>query len=122
MTEGKADEQEHVWHVDSGEFRDRILQADRPALVDFWAPWCGPCRMIAPTIEQLAREYEGRVIVAKVNTDHNGELAMSYGIQGIPTLLFVKDGQVVDRITGAVGKQVLVNRLERLLAGAEAAK
>ncbi len=117
MTEGKAEKQEHAWHVDSGEFKDRILQADRPALVDFWAPWCGPCRMIAPTIEELAREYEGRVIVAKVNTDHNAELAMSYGIQGIPTLLFVKDGQVVDRITGAVGKQVLVDRLERLLAG-----
>jgi len=109
-------------HVTDSEFEEKVLKSELPVIVDFWAPWCGPCRMIAPTIEQLAREYEGRVIVAKVNTDHNGELAMSYGIQGIPTLLFVKDGQVVDRITGAVGKQVLVNRLERLLAGAEAAK
>lgn len=121
MAEEKASEQEHVWHVDSVEFEKKILQADRPALVDFWAPWCGPCRMIAPTIEQLAREYEGRVIVAKVNTDHNGELAMSYGIQGIPTLLFIKDGEVVDRIIGAVGRQVLVAKLEKLLGGVEAA-
>ncbi len=121
MAEERASEQEHVWHVDSVEFRKKILQADRPALVDFWAPWCGPCRMIAPAIEQLAREYEGRVIVAKVNTDHNGELAVSYGIQGIPTLLFIKNGEVVDRITGAVGRQVLVARLEKLLDDAEAA-
>jgi len=92
------------------------LQAELPALVDFWAPWCYPCRMVGPVIEELARDYNGRVIVAKVNTDHNAELANSYGVQGIPTMLFIKKGEVVERVVGAASKQVLVGKLEKLLA------
>lgn len=108
-------EKEFVLHVNSGEFKSKIVEAGKPALVDFWAPWCFPCRMIAPTIEELARDYQGRVIVAKVNTDDNGELASSFGIQGIPTMLFFKEGKVVDRVTGAVPKHVLVAKLNKML-------
>ncbi len=106
---------EAVLHVDSAEFQAKVLDAEVPAVVDFWAPWCFPCRMIAPAVEELAKEYEGRVVVAKVNTDNNGPLAQSYGIQGIPSMLFFKGGEVVDRVTGAVPKNVLVSKLDRLL-------
>ena len=106
---------EVVLHVDSADFQAMVLDAELPALVDFWAPWCFPCRMIATTIEELAKEYEGRAVVAKVNTDNNGDLAMSYGIQGIPSMLFFKGGQVVDRVTGAVPKNALATKLDALL-------
>lgn len=106
---------EKVLHVGKSDFESKVLQADQPALVDFWAPWCFPCRMIAPTIEELASDYDGRAIVAKVNTDQDGEIAQSYGIQGIPTMIFFKGGQEVDRITGAVPKQALSSKLDALL-------
>ena len=108
-------ENEKVLHVGKADFDAKVLQADQPSLVDFWAPWCFPCRMIAPTIEELANDYDGRVIVAKVNTDEHGEIAQSYGIQGIPTMILFKGGQEVDRITGAVPKQALVAKLDALL-------
>ena len=86
------------------------------ALVDFWAPWCGPCRMIAPVIEELAEEYDGKAKICKVNTDEEQEIAVKFGIRSIPTLIFLKDGQVVDQIVGAQSKQVLVEKLDSLLA------
>ena len=108
-------ENEKVLHIGKAEFDQTVLKADKPVLVDFWAPWCSPCLMIASTVEQLAEEYDGKVIVAKVNTDEDGEIAQSYGIQGIPTMIFFNNGEEADRITGAVPKQALAAKLDALL-------
>ena len=110
-----AENQETALHIGSDEFNTSILEADKPALVDFWAPWCFPCRMLAPTIEELAKDYEGRAIIAKINTDENGELAQSLGIQGIPTMILFKEGKEVDRVVGAVPKPALASKLGALL-------
>jgi thioredoxin 1 len=88
---------------------------DGVALVDFWAPWCGPCRMIAPVIEELAEEYDGKAKICKVNTDEEQDIAVKFGIRSIPTLIFLKDGQVVDQIVGAQSKQVLAEKLDSLI-------
>ena len=92
------------------------ITKDGVVLVDFWAPWCGPCRMIAPVIEELAEEYDGKAKICKVNTDEEQEIAVKFGIRSIPTLIFMKDGQVVDQIVGAQSKQVLAEKLDSLLA------
>ncbi len=89
--------------------------ANGVTLVDFWAPWCGPCRMIAPIIEELAEDFEGKATIAKVNTDEEQDIAIKFGIRSIPTLLFFKDGQVVDQMIGAAGKQVIADKLDALL-------
>lgn len=102
-------------HVGDGDFEQTIIQAGLPALVDFWAPWCGPCRMVAPVVEELAKEYAGRAIVAKVNTDEHQQWAQRFGIRGIPTLLFFQGGQEVDRIVGAVPKKAIQAKLDALL-------
>ncbi len=85
------------------------------ALVDFWAPWCGPCRMIAPVIEELAEEFDGKAKICKVNTDEEQEIAAKFGIRSIPTLIFMKNGEIVDQIVGAQSKQVLADKLDSLL-------
>ncbi len=103
-------------HVSDAAFEKAVLQSAIPVLVDFWAPWCGPCRIVAPTLEKLAGEYAGKILVAKVNTDDNPEYAMKYGVQGIPTLLFVREGQIVDRIVGAAPYPMIKQRIDVVLS------
>lgn len=94
-------------HVTDSAFEKTVLNSTIPVIVDFWAPWCGPCRMVAPTLEKLAREYAGKLLVAKVNTDENPEWAMRYQVQGIPTMLFVANGKIVHRQVGALPEPML---------------
>jgi thioredoxin 1 len=101
--------------VTDGNFHDVIMNADRPALVDFWAVWCGPCRVVAPIVEELAEEYAGRAVIGKMDVDQNKQVATQLGIQAIPTLLIVKGGQIADRIVGVVDKNSLKARLDALL-------
>jgi thioredoxin 1 len=91
---------------------DEVLKTDKPILVDFWAEWCGPCKMIGPVVEELAGEYEGKVVIGKLDVDSNPEISAKYGIRSIPTLLVIKNGQVVDKQVGAVSKAVLSQKLE----------
>ena len=86
-------------HVSDAEFQEKVLNSTTPVIVDFWAPWCGPCRMVAPILDELAKEYGEKLVIAKVNTDENPQWAMKFGVQGIPTMLFVKDGELVDQGT-----------------------
>lgn len=98
-----------------GNFEQEVLQSENPVLVDFWAEWCGPCRMIGPVVEEMAGEYEGKAKIGKVNVDLNPEVSVKYGIRSIPALLIFKDGQVVDQIIGAVPKTHLTKQLEAQL-------
>ncbi len=103
-------------HVTDDEFEETVLKSPVPVLVDFWAPWCGPCRMVAPTLEDLAKEYDGKLVIAKVNTDENPAWAMRFGVRGIPTLLLVRDGQETDRVVGALPKPQLKGRVDTFLS------
>ncbi len=102
-------------HVDTKAFTEHVLQDDKLVIVDFWAPWCAPCHLIAPVLEELAKEKAGKVKVAKVNVDENQQLAGQYQIMSIPTLLFFKGGRVVDQMIGAVPKDRIVRTLEKHL-------
>lgn len=101
--------------VTDSTFPQEVLESLIPVLVDFWAPWCGPCRMIAPVLEELSREYAGRIKIAKLNTDENQQTAAQFHIQGIPTLLFVKNGEVIDKVVGVTPKQELSRRIQQIL-------
>ncbi|NJL84545.1 MAG: thioredoxin [Chloroflexaceae bacterium] len=101
--------------VTDASFKEDVLDSETPVLVDFWAPWCGPCRMVAPVVEEIADQYKGRVKVVKLNTDENPSIASQYGIRSIPTLMIFKDGQRVDMVVGAVPKTTLANTLEKYL-------
>lgn len=100
------------FEVNDGSFENSVLQADIPTVVDFWAVWCGPCKMIAPILEDIAKEYEGKLQVAKLDVDHNGESAMKYGVMSIPTLILFKAGQPVERIVGFMPKEKLLARIK----------
>lgn len=104
-----------VKEVDKTNFEEEVLKSEIPVMVDFWAPWCAPCRIIAPVVEKLAERYEGQLKVVKLNVDENQEYAIRYQVMSIPTLLFFKGGQPVDRIIGAVGEQAIVQKIEALI-------
>tara|TARA_R110002126_G_scaffold3477_1_gene19801 strand:+ start:6170 stop:6496 length:327 start_codon:yes stop_codon:yes gene_type:complete len=97
-------------------FEAEVLNSDKPVLVDFWAEWCGPCRMIGPVVEEMAGEYDGKAKIGKVNVDNNPEISVKYGIRSIPALLIFKNGEVVDQIVGAVPKPHLTKQLDAQLA------
>ena len=102
-------------HVTDAAFDEVVLKSTLPVIVDFWAPWCGPCKMVAPVLDKIAKEQAGKLLVAKVNTDENAEWAIKYGVQGIPTMLFVANGQVVHRQVGALPEPRLRDLLNRFL-------
>ncbi len=102
--------------ITEANFEEMVLKSDKPVLIDFWAVWCGPCRAVAPVIEEIAEEYEGRAMVGKIDVDSNREIATQYGIQAIPTLFLVKDGQVADKVVGNVAdKNSIRAKLDALL-------
>jgi len=101
--------------ITDSNFQELVVNAGKPAVVDFWAEWCGPCRMLTPVIKELSTEYEGRVVIGKVDVDSNPGISAKYGIRNIPTVLFLKNGEVVDKQVGVVPKGALVNKIEALL-------
>lgn len=101
--------------VTDSSFKQEVLDSDVPVLVDFWAPWCGPCRMVAPVVDEISEQYKGQIKVVKVNTDENPQVASQYGIRSIPTLMIFKGGQRVDMVVGAVPKSTLASTLEKYL-------
>ena len=107
---------EHIKEVNDGSFEKEVLQSEQPVLVDFWAEWCAPCRMMNPTVEVLAREYKGTAFVVKVNVDHNPSISQRYGIKGIPTMILFKDGKEEERIVGATSKEALSRLLGKYVA------
>ncbi len=107
---------EGVIEITSSTWDKEVLESKGIVMVDFWAVWCGPCRMIAPTVEELAKEYAGKIKVGKLNTDENSDIASRYKIMGIPTIMFFKDGQKVDQIVGAVPKSQLKAKIDSLLS------
>ena len=98
--------------ITDANFDAEVINSDKPVLIDFWAVWCGPCKLIAPVVEEVAKEYEGKVKVGKMDIDNNPNVAMKYGIRSIPTLLIFKDGKVVDQIVGAVPKNVITSKMD----------
>lgn len=96
-------------------FEENVLNSDKPALVDFWAVWCGPCRMVGPIVEEIANEYGDKAVIGKVDVDNNPEIAQKYGIRNIPTILFIKNGEVVDKQVGASPKAALTEKLDAML-------
>jgi thioredoxin 1 len=101
--------------VTDANFQTEVLNSDKPVLLDFWAEWCGPCKMIAPLVEELAKEYDGKLKVGKVDVDSNQQVSMQFGIRSIPTLLIFKGGRVVEQVIGAVPKKMLVEKVSKHL-------
>ncbi len=101
--------------ITASNFEELVMNADKPVLVDFWAEWCGPCRMIGPIVEEMANTYEGKAVIGKVNVDDQGEIAAKFGIRSIPTILLFKGGEVVDKVVGAVPQAQLEAQLNAIL-------
>ncbi len=106
---------ENIIDLDDDNFEEKVLQSDKPVMVDFWAPWCGPCKAIAPTVEALEKEYGDQMTFAKVNVDDNPVSPSKYGVQAIPTLIFFKNGEVAEQITGMVAKEKLEETIKGVL-------
>ena len=101
--------------ITDANFEELVVKSDKPVVIDFWAVWCGPCRMIAPLIEEMSKEYEGKAVIGKLDVDNNPAVTSKFGVRNIPTVLFLKGGEVVDKQVGAVPKSALVQKLEALL-------
>ena len=101
--------------ITDANFEELVVNSDKPVMIDFWAVWCGPCRMIAPIVEEMSGEYEGQAVIGKVDVDSNPNVAMKYGIRNIPTVLFVKNGEVADKQVGAAPKHVFTAKLDALI-------
>ena len=101
-----------AFEITDSNFQTEVLDSDKVTLIDFWAEWCGPCRAIGPIVEELSKEYDGKAIIGKVNVDENPEITVKYGIRNIPTILFIKNGEVVDKQVGAVPKSMLEEKLK----------
>jgi thioredoxin 1 len=101
--------------ITDANFEEIVLKSDKPVIIDLWAEWCGPCRMVGPIIEEMAIEFEGKAVIGKLDVDSNPETTSRYGIRNIPTILFIKNGEIVDKQVGAVPKNVLIQKLEALL-------
>lgn len=101
--------------ITDSSFQEVVLQSDKPVLVDFWAPWCGPCRMLSPVIEQLHNEFEGKAVIGKVNVDDYQQIAVEYGIRSIPTLLIFKNGKLVDKLANGLPKEAIAEKLSAYL-------
>lgn len=101
--------------ITDANFEELVMNSDKPVMLDFWAVWCGPCRMIAPIVEEMSAEYEGKAVIGKVDVDNNQDVAMKYGIRNIPTVLFIKGGEVVDKQVGAAPKATFAAKLDAIL-------
>jgi thioredoxin len=112
---------EHVTEVSDGSFEKDVLQSDRPVLVDFWAAWCAPCRMLEPTVDAVAEKYAANARVVKVNVDDNPAISQRYGIKGIPTLILFKGGKEAERVVGATSKEAIARMIDKHVAGAASA-
>jgi thioredoxin 1 len=108
--------------VTDADFEDKVKNSELPVVVDFWAPWCGPCKMVAPILDKLAEEYAGKVVIAKVNTDEEQQYAMEYGVQGIPTMIFVNGGKLIHRQVGALPEPMLRDLFDQFINLAAEAK
>ena len=101
--------------ITDANFEELVLKSDKPVMLDFWAEWCGPCRMIGPVVEEMSKEYDGKAVIGKVDVDSNPELSAEFGVRNIPTIVFVKGGEIVDKSVGAVPKSQLTAKLDAIL-------
>ncbi len=104
-----------AYEITDSNFQEEVMNSNKPIVLDFWAEWCGPCRMIGPLIEEMSNEYKDKAVIGKVNVDNNPEITAKFGIRNIPTVLFIKNGEVVDKVVGSTSKNVLTDKLESLL-------